>query len=78
MGPDHPISWQHEYDGDLARYTGMGHRRQTFEDPDFQQHLLGGIAFAVPDPSFAWLLMTGCVALCLFRSLFGTRDQNLA
>ena len=68
MGVGHPISWSHEYDGGRAWYTAMGHRVQTFQDPDFQTHLLGGIEFAVPEPGFlaqtsagVFLLAFGCV-----------------
>lgn len=46
MGPGHPISWNHEYDGGRSWYTAMGHRSQTFEDNDFRTHLLGGIIWA--------------------------------
>ena len=46
MGANHPISWNHEYDGGRAWYTAMGHRDQTFADADFQAHLLGGIRWA--------------------------------
>lgn len=47
MGEDHPISWFHEYDGGRAFYTGMGHTRETFAEPDFLAHLLGGIRWAM-------------------------------
>lgn len=46
MGADHPMSWYHEFDGGRAWYTALGHRSQTFEDPLFQSHLLGGILWA--------------------------------
>ena len=66
MGPGHPISWYHEYDGGRSWYTAMGHRNQTFQDTDFQQHLLGGILYAAgqsgtPVPASgptAWLVLT--------------------
>ena len=48
-GEDHPISWYHEYDGGRAFYTEMGHTEQTFENPDFLGHLLGGIQYAMGD-----------------------------
>lgn len=68
MGSSHPISWQHEYDGGRAWYTAMGHRTQTFEDADFQQHLLGGILWAVPEPRLASLLLIGAGALAAAAS----------
>ena len=46
MGNDHPIAWYHEYDGGRVWYTALGHRSETFADPDFGQHLLGGILWA--------------------------------
>lgn len=45
----HPMSWFHEFDGGRAFYTGMGHLDETFEDPIFIQHLLGGIQYAMGD-----------------------------
>lgn len=46
MGADHPIAWYHEYDGGRAWYTGLGHRRELYQDPRFTQHLLGGLRWA--------------------------------
>jgi type 1 glutamine amidotransferase len=40
---DHPISWCHRYDGGRAWYTGMGHTKESYTDPLFVRHLLGGI-----------------------------------
>jgi cytochrome c len=44
---DHPISWYHEFDGGRAFYTGMGHSNEVFANPEFIQHLLGGLTYAV-------------------------------
>ncbi len=46
-GHDHPISWYHDYDGGRAFYTGMGHTSESFSNPDFLTHLLGGMTYAV-------------------------------
>ncbi len=46
MGADHPIAWYHEYDGGRAFYTGLGHTSASFTEPEFEQHLLGGILYA--------------------------------
>ncbi|MDQ7040531.1 MAG: ThuA domain-containing protein [Rhodothermus sp.] len=46
MGEDHPISWYHIYDGGRAWYTAMGHTKQSYAEPLFRQHLLGGILWA--------------------------------
>ena len=46
-GDNHPIIWYHEYDGGRAFYTGGGHTSESFADPVFIQHLLGGIQYAM-------------------------------
>ena len=45
----HPMSWYHSFDGGRAFYTGMGHTEETFKEPQFLQHLLGGIQYAIGD-----------------------------
>ena len=47
MRGDHPIAWCQEYRGGRAFYTGSGHTKESYADPAFQQHLLGGIQWAV-------------------------------
>ena len=44
---DHPIIWYHYYDGGRAWYTGLGHSEGLYADPEFVDHLLGGIFWAV-------------------------------
>lgn len=46
-GDFHPITWYHEFDGGRAFYTGFGHTDETFAEPEFQQILSGGIAYAI-------------------------------
>jgi cytochrome c len=46
-GDNHPIIWYHEYDGGRAFYTGGGHTKESFADPVFMKHLLGGIEYAM-------------------------------
>ena len=46
-GEFHPIAWYHEYDGGRSFYTGGGHTEASFDEPEFQQHLLGGIAYCL-------------------------------
>ena len=46
MGHDHPIAWAHEFDGGRSWYTGLGHTEESFDEPAFMQHLLGGILWA--------------------------------
>ena len=43
----HPIAWCHEYDGGRAFYTGMGHTAESYQEPGYLQHLLGGIQYAI-------------------------------
>lgn len=46
-GEHHPVAWVHEYDGGRAFYTGLGHSKETFQNPVFQQLLLNGLKYAV-------------------------------
>jgi type 1 glutamine amidotransferase len=46
MGRDHPIAWYHEYDGGRAWYTAGGHTDESYAEPFFLAHLLGGIRYA--------------------------------
>ncbi|HMC54805.1 MAG TPA: ThuA domain-containing protein [Gemmatimonadaceae bacterium] len=46
-GARHPMSWFHEFDGGRAWYTNMGHTDETFSEPLFLKHLLGGIKWAM-------------------------------
>ncbi|MEU6817943.1 ThuA domain-containing protein [Streptomyces sp. NPDC046860] len=46
MNGDHPIAWCQEYQGGRAFYTGGGHTRESFADPAFRAHLLGGLRWA--------------------------------
>lgn len=46
MGEFHPLAWFHEYDGGRSFYTALGHLPQVYTDPQFLQHLYGGIYWA--------------------------------
>lgn len=46
MGNDHPSAWYHEYDGGRSWYTGGGHTEESYAEPDFRTHLLGGMRYA--------------------------------
>jgi type 1 glutamine amidotransferase len=46
MGADHPVAWYHPYQGGRAFYTALGHTSESFSDPVFLGHLLGGIQWA--------------------------------
>lgn len=45
-GENHPIAWYHTFDGGRAFYTGGGHTSESFSEPHFLKHLLGGIKYA--------------------------------
>jgi cytochrome c len=47
MGAQHPIAWYHEFDGGRVFYTGLGHTDESYSEPLFLQHLLGGIKYAI-------------------------------
>jgi type 1 glutamine amidotransferase len=49
MTGDHPIAWCQEYRGGRAFYTGGGHTKESYAEPAFRQHLLGGIRYAIGD-----------------------------
>ena len=42
-GDNHPFIWYHDFDGGKAFYTGAGHTDESYSDPMFLQHILGGI-----------------------------------
>ena len=48
-GESHPIAWYHEMDGGRAFYTGGGHTIESYSEPNFIQHILGGIKYAMGD-----------------------------
>ncbi|WP_020666603.1 ThuA domain-containing protein [Amycolatopsis nigrescens] len=43
---DHPIAWCHTSSGGRSWYTGGGHTVESYAEPEFRQHLLGGILYA--------------------------------
>ena len=50
MGDDHPVAWFHGMDGGRAWYTAMGHTGESYAEPLFLRHLLGGIQYSVRAP----------------------------
>lgn len=46
MGLDHPISWCQNFDGGRSWYTGLGHTIESYSEPEFVDHVLGGIETA--------------------------------
>ncbi|MEU0359546.1 ThuA domain-containing protein [Streptomyces cyaneofuscatus] len=66
MGGDHPIAWCKDYRGGRAFYTGGGHTQESFTEPDFRRHLLGGIRWA------AEMTEADCRPETGYTTLFGT------
>ncbi|KAF2510125.1 ThuA domain-containing protein [Flavobacterium zhairuonense] len=46
-GNNHPLAWYDDYDGGRAFYTALGHSPESYSDPLFVKHLLGGITYAM-------------------------------
>ncbi|WP_370291459.1 ThuA domain-containing protein [Pedobacter sp. SYP-B3415] len=46
-GPNHPMAWCHVYEGSRAFTTALGHTKESYTDPLFLKHLLGGIEYAL-------------------------------
>lgn len=66
MGGDHPIAWCKDYAGGRAFYTGGGHTEESYGDPAFRRHLLGGIRWA------AELTEADCRPETGYTPLYGT------
>lgn len=44
---NHPVAWCHNYDGGRAFYTELGHTEESYSEPLYLKHLLGGIKYAM-------------------------------
>jgi type 1 glutamine amidotransferase len=44
---EHPMAWYHTYDGGRAFYTELGHTDESYADPLYLKHILGGIQYAM-------------------------------
>ena len=55
MGKDHPVVWSRKFGKGRVWYTALGHTEESFTEPLFLKHLLGGIQLAagVKDAKFA-------------------------
>ncbi|HEV2812540.1 MAG TPA: ThuA domain-containing protein, partial [Solirubrobacteraceae bacterium] len=47
MGADHPVAWCRAVGRGRSWYTAIGHTRESFAEPEFRRHLLGGILTAM-------------------------------
>lgn len=74
---DHPIAWYHAFDGGRAWYTAGGHTAESYSEPLFLEHLLGGIEYAAGAQTPAALTLlaeeNSTVAIALDSATF-TRD----
>jgi cytochrome c len=48
-GATHPMAWYHDFDGGRAWYTELGHTDESYADPNYLKHILGGIQYAIGD-----------------------------
>lgn len=48
-GTAHPMAWYHDFDGGRAWYTALGHTGESYADPLYLKHILGGILWAIGD-----------------------------
>jgi len=46
-GDAHPMAWYRDFEGGRSFYTGLGHVDDSYTDPLFLKHLLGGIQYAM-------------------------------
>ena len=54
MGADHPVAWCHRVGAGRAWYTNLGHSVESYSDPAFLSHLLGGIRYAMGRAPGTW------------------------
>ncbi len=48
-GANHPMAWYHNFEGGRVFYTELGHTDESYADPLYLKHLLGGIQYAIGD-----------------------------
>ena len=46
-GTNHPMAWYHQYNGGKVFYSGLGHTNESYTEPLFLQHILGGIQYVL-------------------------------
>ena len=46
-GVDHPMAWYQNYEGGKVFYTELGHTIESYSDPLYLQHILGGIKYSM-------------------------------
>ena len=60
---DYALAWCRDWGRGRVFYTALGHEPQQWLDPDFLEHLLGGLRWAVEGPDYAAAAPAGAVAL---------------
>ena len=48
-GTTHPIVWYHEFDGGRSFYTGLGHTKESYVDPQYIHHVWMGLQYVIGD-----------------------------
>ncbi len=48
MGADHPVIWTRDIGKGRLWYTALGHTDESYTEPDFVKHVLGGIRLVAP------------------------------
>jgi len=46
-GDNHPMAWYHSFEGGKIFYTELGHTVESYNEPLFLQHVLGGIQYSL-------------------------------
>jgi len=49
FGDYFPLAWYHKYDGGRQFYTALGHQIEHYSDPQFLNHLEGGLLWAMQE-----------------------------
>jgi type 1 glutamine amidotransferase len=50
------MAWYHEYDGGRAFYAELGHVEESYIDPLYLRHILGGIEYAMGTKNYGNLV----------------------
>ena len=46
-----PLAWTLQFDGGREFYTALGHRKESYSDPNLRKHIIGGILWAMGKPT---------------------------
>lgn len=76
MKGDHPIAWCQTYQGGRAFYTGGGHTKESYAEPAFRRHLLGGLRYATGQVNADCRPQTGYRPIFNGRTLDGWKQAG--